>query len=111
MGYLPYFSKNKYYSSGLATGTSANDEHNLHFVYKIDFGMGKEDTSNVVSFRELSSKKLEVHLLRELNDSSGFGRGFAGLQGKTGTIQVVYETASLMTTQSSTGRVNLSLNN
>jgi len=104
-------SRNKYYSSGLQTGTSANDEHNLHFVYKIDFGMGKEDTSNVVSFRELSSKKLTVHLLRELNDNNGHGRGFDGLQGKTGTVQVIYETAQLMTTQSSTGRVNLSLNN
>lgn len=105
-------SRNKYYSSGLQTGAgSGTDDHNLHFVYKIDFGMGKEDTSNVVSFRELSSKKLTLHLLRELNDTSGHGRGFAGLQGKTGTVQVIYETAQLMTTQSSTGRVNLSLNN
>ena len=104
-------SKNKYYSSGVQTGTASNDQHNLHFVYKIDFGMGKEDTSNVVSFRELASKKLTVHLLREQSGDTGHGRGFNDLQGKTGTLQVIYETASLMTTQSSTGRVNLSLSN
>lgn len=104
-------SMNKYYSSGVQTGSSAQDDHNLHFVYKIDFGMGKEDTSNVVSFRELANKKLTVHLLRELNDNTGHGRGFAGLQSKTGTVQVIYETAQLMTTASASGRINLSLNN
>ena len=104
-------SKNKYYSSGVQTTTTAQDAHNTHFVYKVDFGMGKEDTSNVVSFRELASKKLTVHLLRELNNDTGHGRGLAGIQGLTGTVQVIYETASLMTTQSSTGRVNLSLSN
>ena len=103
-------SKNKYYSSGVQTGTEANDQHNLHFVYKIDFGMGKEDTSNVVSFRELASKKLVVHILREQSDDSGHGHGH-NVRGKTGTLQVIYETASLMTTQSSTGRINLSLSN
>ena len=103
-------SKNKYYSSGVQTGVAAQDAHNLHFVYKIDFGMGKEDTSNVVSFRELASKKLTVHILREQGGDSGHGHGH-NLRGKTGTLQVIYETASLMTTQSSTGRVNLSLSN
>lgn len=103
-------SKNKYYSSGVATTATAQDAHSTQFVYKVDFGMGKEDTSNVVSFRELASKKLVVHILRELNDDSGHGHSH-NLQGKTGTLQVIYETASLMTTQSSTGRVNLSLSN
>lgn len=104
-------SKNKYYSSGVQTTNAGQDAHNIHFVYKVDFGMGKEDTSNVVSFRELASKKLTVHLLRELNDNTGHGRGLPDIQGLTGTVQVIYETASLMTTQSSTGRVNLSLSN
>lgn len=102
-------SKNKYYSSGLVR-SATSDPHQIHFVYKIDFGMGKEDTSNVVSFRELSSKKLTVHLLRE-SQTNGHGHGFSGLQGKTAQVQVIYETAQLMTTQSSSGRINLSLSN
>lgn len=117
--YLQYWGRTcddrtKYYTNasvGSNSATNKTDNHNIQFVYKIDFGMGKEDTSNVVSFRELSNKKLVVHLLRELDDADGFGHGFAGLQGKTATLQVIYETAQLMTTQSSTGRINLSLSN
>ena len=73
--------------------------------------MGREDTSNVISFRELSNKKLTVTMLRELDSATGFGHGLEHLRGKTGKCQVVYETAQLMTTQSSSGRINLSLSN
>ena len=114
--YLQYWGrtengKDRYYSSGGALSSAGDNADNMHFVYKIDFGMGREDTSNVISFRELSNKKLTVTMLRELDSATGFGHGLEHLRGKTGKCQVVYETAQLMTTQSSSGRINLSLSN
>lgn len=115
--YLQYWgrtenSKERYYGSGGTIGSGADDKDDgTQHVYKVDFGMGREDTTNVISFRELSNKKLTVTMLREKNDASGFGHGLTTLRGKTAVCQVVYETAQLMTTQSSSGRINLSLSN
>lgn len=115
--YLQYWgrtenSKSRYYGSGGTIGSGDADvKDGVQHVYKIDFGMGREDTTNVISFRELSNKKLTITMLREKNDASGFGHGASVLRGKSGKCQVVYETAQLMTTQSSSGRINLSLSN
>ena len=114
--YLKYWGrscndKNKYYSSGAALSSAGDNLDNIGEVLKIDFGLDREDTTNVISFRELSNPKLTITMLRELNNATGHGHGITGLRSKTGTCQVVYETAQLMTTQSSTGRVNLSLSN
>lgn len=112
--YLQYWGKtsndkDRYYAASAASTTSETDQ--LAYVYKIDFGMGKEDTSNVISFRELSNKKLTVTLLRSLNSTTGFGHGMTDTAGLTATAQVVYETAQLLTVQSASGRINLSLSN
>tara|TARA_R110000782_G_scaffold4513_2_gene15982 strand:+ start:2064 stop:3368 length:1305 start_codon:yes stop_codon:yes gene_type:complete len=114
--YLQYWGrtengKDRYYASGGSLSSGGDNADNGHLIYKIDFGMGREDTSNVISFRELSNKKLTVTMLRELNSATGFGHGLSTLRGTTAKCQVVYETAQLMTTQSSSGRINLSLSN
>ena len=114
--YLQYWGrsengKDRYHATGGYLSSDGDNIDNLHHVYKVDFGMGREDTTNVISFRELSNKKLTVTLLRELSNGTGFGHGLATLQGDTAKCQVVYETAQLMTTQSSSGRINLSLSN
>ena len=114
--YLQYWgrsenNKDRYYGAGGSLSTAGDNLDNGHFIYKIDFGMGREDTTNVISFRELSNKKLTVTLLRELSNGTGFGHDLSTLRGKTAKCQVVYETAQLMTTQSSSGRINLSLSN
>ena len=114
--YLQYWgrsenNKDRYYGAGGSLSTAGDNIDHGHFIYKIDFGMGREDTTNVISFRELSNKKLTVTLLRELSNGTGFGHDLALLRGKTAKCQVVYETAQLMTTQSSSGRINLSLSN
>ena len=114
--YLQYWGrsengKDRYHATGHSLSAAADSADNLHHVYKIDFGMGREDTTNVISFRELSNKKLTITMLRELSDGTGFGHNLATLRAKTAKAQVVYETAQLMTTQSSSGRINLSLSN
>lgn len=114
--YLKYWGrscndKGKYYSSGASFSADADSIDNIGNVLKIDFGVDRENTTNVISFRELSNPKVTVTLQRELNDTTGFGHNLTGLRSKTGTVQIVYETAQLMTTQSATGRVNLSLSN
>ena len=114
--YLQYWGrsengKDRYHAAGGSLSSAGDNADNGHLIYKVDFGMGREDTTNVISFRELSNKKLTVTLLREKNDASGFGHGLTTLRGKTAVCQVVYETAQLMTTQSSSGRINLSLSN
>ena len=114
--YLQYWGrsengKDRYHSTGGSLSSAGDNADNLHHVYKIDFGMGREDTTNVISFRELSNKKLTITMVRELNSATGFGHNFPLLRATTGKCQVVYETAQLMTTQSSSGRINLSLSN
>lgn len=114
--YLQYWGrsengKDRYHAAGGSLSSAGDNADNGHLIYKVDFGMGREDTTNVISFRELSNKKLTVTMVRELNNGTGFGHGLSTLRAKTGKCQVVYETAQLMTTQSSSGRINLSLSN
>ena len=114
--YLQYWArgcndKGKYYSSGASYSATLDNADQIGNVLKLDFGVDRENTTNVISFRELSNPKITLVMVREKNDASGFGHGNDGLRNKTATVQITYETAQLMTTQSSTGRVNLSLSN
>ena len=85
----------------------------LENIVKIDFGIGGDNCSNVISFRELSNPQLEI-TLKPAQITTPFksqGHGLGAITSEICTCQVVYEVQQLMTTQSSTGRVNLSLSN
>ena len=85
----------------------------LENVLKLDFGIGGDNCSNVISFRELSNPQLEI-TLKPTQITTPFnsqGHNLAQHAGEICRCQVVYEVQQLMTTQSSTGRINLSLSN
>jgi hypothetical protein len=85
----------------------------LENIIKVDFGIGGDNCSNVISFRELSNPKLEI-TLKPAQITTPYlsqGHGLSEIGGKICTCQVVYEVQQLMTTQSATGRINLSLSN
>lgn len=106
------------YDRCYSTSTSLTDAggtigSSLENIVKIDFGIGGDNCSNVISFRELSNPQLEI-TLKPAQITTPFnsqGHGLAQLSSSICTCQVVYEVQQLMTTQSSTGRVNLSLSN
>jgi hypothetical protein len=106
------------YERCYSTSTSLTDKggvlgSSLENIIKIDFGIGGDNCSNVISFRELSNPQLEI-TLKPTQITTPFknqGHGLDQLTGEICRCQVVYEVQQLMTTQSSTGRVNLSLSN
>jgi hypothetical protein len=72
-------------------------------VVKIDFGFDRNNLSNVISFRELHAPQLEITFKTD---------AFTNLDNADEvTIQVCHSVAQLMTTQSSTGKINISLSN
>ncbi len=76
----------------------------LQYVYKIDFGLGYDKgLSNVVAMREISNPELVVKF-RWAHDQ-------LGTLGKVTEykLHVVYDTATFLSTSSSTGRVQLSI--
>ncbi len=80
-----------------------NDDCSTQHALKIDFGFDRNNLSNVISFRELHAPQLEVTLKTS---------ALAGFQNTDDvTIQVCHSVAQLMTTQSSTGKINISLSN
>ena len=85
----------------------------LENVLKLDFGIGGDNCSNVISFRELSNPQLVITLkpTQITTPLNSQGHGLAQHAGEICRCQVVYEVQQLMTTQSSTGRINLSLSN
>jgi hypothetical protein len=85
-------------------GTKANAEDcgNQH-VIKVDFGFDRNNLSNVISYRELHAPQLEVTL--KADALAAFDNA------DQVTIQVCHSVAQLMTTQSSTGKINISLSN
>ena len=100
----------KYYGRwGMGAHCADGDGGNLHtqiskmqYVYKIDFGLGYDKSlSNVVAFRELSNPTLTVNI-----------QDFDGSQAAITTshrVHVIYDTATFLSTSSSTGRVQLSI--
>jgi len=102
------------YSTSTALASAAGTlGSTLENIIKIDFGIGGDNCSNVISFRELSNPQLEITLKPTTNASPDLGQGHALTThaGEVCRCQVVYEVQQLMTTQSSTGRINLSLSN
>jgi hypothetical protein len=101
--YLRYFGNqedtvDKYAVCG--TKAHAEDCSTQHAV-KVDFGFDRNNLSNVISFRELHAPQLEV----TLKEIATFDNA------RQVTIQVCHSVAQLMTTQSSTGKINISLSN
>jgi hypothetical protein len=72
-------------------------------VVKVDFGFDRNNLSNVISFRELHAPQLEISFKTDAFDDLD--------NTDEVTIQVCHSVAQLMTTQSSTGKINISLSN
>jgi len=78
-------------------------------VYKIDFGLAYDKgLSNVVALREIASPKLKVQWYTQATKNpagtSAFNNG-----ARPSTLHVLYDTATFLSTSSSTGRVQLSI--
>jgi len=70
----------------------------MQYVYKIDFGLATDKgLSNVVAMREISAPELVVTFRRRDANQAGL------------KVHVVYDTATFLSTSSSTGRVQLSI--
>lgn len=107
----------KYYgrwggSSHAGTGATAvepegkslyeGDGGRLTYIYKIDFGLATgRGLSNVVAFRELSNPELTVDIVDSAAADGGSAAPFE--------VHVMYDTATFLSTSSSTGRVQLSI--
>ena len=83
-------------------GTDSNAPSGMQHIYKIDFGLldlGKGSTSNCVGLREISSPRCEISYV--YNNPSSAAQAHA--------IHVRYETRAFLTTNSNSGRVQLSI--
>jgi len=92
-------------STDLAAGPSDLIEGTvgcLQYVYKIDFGLGYDKgLSNVVAMREISNPELVVKFRWAQDGNHGDVTEYK--------LHVVYDTATFLSTSSSTGRVQLSI--
>lgn len=86
-------------------GTDSNAPSGMQHIYKIDFGLldlGAGSTSNCVALREISSPRLEVTYVYN-NPAT------VPVAAQPHHIHVRYETRAFLTTNSNSGRVQLSI--
>lgn len=96
--YFGRWGQSTHLGDGVATNLLQRASGAMQYVYKIDFGLATDKgLSNVVAMREISAPELVVTFRRRDTNQGGL------------KVHVVYDTATFLSTSSSTGRVQLSI--